>query len=35
MAIARQIVEEKHGVKITCQFEFGKGTELTLTLPIS
>ena len=35
MAIARQIVEEKHGGKITCQSESGKGTELTLMLPIS
>ncbi|OCQ95041.1 hybrid sensor histidine kinase/response regulator [Oscillatoriales cyanobacterium USR001] len=34
MAIARQIVEEKHGGKITCHSELGKGTEFTVLLPI-
>jgi signal transduction histidine kinase len=35
MAIARQIVQEKHGGTITCDSELGKGTTFTITLPIS
>ena len=35
MAIARQIVEEKHGGTITCSSDLGKGTEFILTLPLS
>ena len=34
MAIARQIVEEKHGGTITCHSELGKGTEFTIQLPL-
>lgn len=33
LAITRQIVEEKHGGKITCTSEVGKGTEFTIVLP--
>uniref|UniRef100_UPI00342CBF63 trifunctional serine/threonine-protein kinase/ATP-binding protein/sensor histidine kinase n=1 Tax=Okeania sp. SIO2F4 TaxID=2607790 RepID=UPI00342CBF63 len=35
MAIARQIVEEKHGGKIICDSELGKGTEFIISLPLS
>ncbi len=35
MAIARQIVEEKHGGKIICHSELGKGTEFIISLPLS
>ena len=35
MAIARQIVEEKHGGTINCQSELGKGTEFIISLPFS
>ncbi|WP_204103749.1 MULTISPECIES: HAMP domain-containing sensor histidine kinase [Spirulina sp. CCY15215] len=34
MAIARQIVVEKHGGKITCISEYNKGTEFAITIPI-
>jgi len=34
MAIARQIVEEKHGGTITCNSQLGKGTEFTIAIPI-
>ncbi|MBP0021673.1 MAG: hybrid sensor histidine kinase/response regulator [Cyanobacteria bacterium SBLK] len=34
MAIARQIIAEKHGGAISCQSELGKGTEFTIFLPI-
>ena len=34
MAIARQIVEEKHGGTLTCTSELGKGTEFAIALPI-
>jgi len=34
MAIARQIVEEKHGGTITCTSELGKGTTFAIGLPI-
>lgn len=34
LAIARQIVEEKHGGAIACCSELGKGTEFKLTLPM-
>ncbi|WP_228061553.1 sensor histidine kinase [[Phormidium] sp. LEGE 05292] len=34
LAITRQIVEEKHGGKITCTSEIGKGTEFAIALPI-
>jgi len=33
MAIARQIVEEKHGGTLSCHSELGKGTEFTIELP--
>ena len=33
MAIARQIIEEKHGGKIACISELGKGTEFIISLP--
>ena len=35
MAIARQIVEEKHGGTIHCHSELGKGTEFIISLPIN
>ena len=34
MAIARQIVEEKHGGTISCSSELGKGTEFAIVLPV-
>ena len=34
MAIARQIVEEKHGGTITCQSEVGKGTTFVIKIPL-
>lgn len=34
MAIARQIVEEKHDGTILCDSELGKGTEFTILLPL-
>ena len=34
MAIARQIIEEKHGGAITCTSEMGQGTTFTLALPL-
>lgn len=34
MAIARQIVEEKHGGTITCNSKLGKGTEFIIAIPI-
>ena len=34
MAIARQIVEEKHGGTITCNSALGKGTEFIIAIPI-
>ena len=34
MAIARQIVEEKHGGAIACESELGKGTEFIISLPL-
>ncbi|MGK7925868.1 MAG: AAA family ATPase [Spirulina sp.] len=34
MAIARQIVEEKHGGTITCTSELGQGTTFRITLPL-
>ena len=34
MAIARQIVEEKHGGTITCNSQLGKGTEFVIAIPI-
>ncbi|NEQ38778.1 MAG: AAA family ATPase [Okeania sp. SIO3I5] len=33
LSISRQIVVEKHGGKITCTSELGKGTEFTISLP--
>jgi len=35
MAIARQIVVEKHGGNIVCISELGKGTEFAISLPFS
>jgi len=35
MAIARQIVEEKHGGTLTCHSELGKGTTFTILLPLA
>ncbi|MDJ1182969.1 trifunctional serine/threonine-protein kinase/ATP-binding protein/sensor histidine kinase [Roseofilum casamattae] len=34
MAIAKSIIEEKHGGAIACQSELGKGTEFIISLPI-
>ena len=34
MAIAHQIIREKHGGKITCDSKFGEGTIFTIILPI-
>ena len=34
MAIAKQIVTEKHGGRIICSSELGKGTELAIVIPI-
>ena len=34
MAIARQIIEEKHGGTILCESELGKGTEFIISLPV-
>ncbi|NEO27967.1 MAG: HAMP domain-containing histidine kinase, partial [Kamptonema sp. SIO4C4] len=34
MAIAKQIIEEKHGGTVTCQSELGKGTVFTISLPV-
>ncbi len=33
LSISRQIVEEKHGGKITCISELGRGTEFAISLP--
>ncbi|MEM8640078.1 MAG: ATP-binding protein [Cyanobacteria bacterium P01_G01_bin.54] len=35
MAIAHQIITEKHGGAIVCQSELGKGTTFTITLPLT
>ncbi|WP_204102848.1 MULTISPECIES: response regulator [Spirulina sp. CCY15215] len=35
MAIARQIIVEKHGGAIACHSELGKGTEFVISLPLS
>lgn len=35
MAIARQIVVEKHGGSITCDSQLGKGTEFAIALPLT
>ena len=35
MAIAKSIVEEKHGGAIACHSELGQGTEFTISLPVS
>ncbi|MGD1903479.1 MAG: AAA family ATPase [Geitlerinemataceae cyanobacterium] len=35
MAIAHQIVTEKHGGTLTCQSELGQGTTFTIALPLS
>jgi two-component system, NtrC family, sensor kinase len=34
LAVARQIVEEKHGGRLHCSSELGKGTVFTLEIPI-
>lgn len=34
LAITHQIVREKHGGTITCESDFGQGTEFTIALPI-
>ena len=34
LAISRQIVEEKHGGRITCASKIGEGTEFAIALPI-
>lgn len=34
LAISYQIIVEKHGGKITCNSEIGKGTEFVITLPV-
>ncbi|MEM1170313.1 MAG: HAMP domain-containing sensor histidine kinase [Cyanobacteria bacterium P01_H01_bin.35] len=33
LSISRKIIEEKHGGKITCTSELGKGTEFVISLP--
>jgi signal transduction histidine kinase len=33
MAIALQIVEDKHGGSLTCISELGKGTEFIIEIP--
>ncbi|MEM9541497.1 MAG: response regulator [Cyanobacteria bacterium P01_E01_bin.42] len=35
MAIAKQIIEEKHGGAIACQSKLGKGTEFSISLSIN
>jgi signal transduction histidine kinase len=35
LAIARQIVEETHAGKITCNSKLGEGTEFIIELPIN
>ncbi|NEP38476.1 MAG: HAMP domain-containing histidine kinase, partial [Okeania sp. SIO2H7] len=35
LSISREIVEEKHGGKITLISEVGKGTEFCIVLPIN
>ncbi|MEB3341566.1 AAA family ATPase [Okeania sp.] len=35
LSISQQIVEEKHGGKISCISELGKGTEFIISLPIN
>ncbi|MBO1351536.1 MAG: HAMP domain-containing histidine kinase [Hormoscilla sp. GUM202] len=35
MAIAYQIITEKHGGAIACHSELGKGTEFIIFLPIN
>lgn len=35
LSIARQIVEEKHGGKLSFESHLGKGTEFYLNLPIN
>jgi predicted ATPase/signal transduction histidine kinase/tRNA A-37 threonylcarbamoyl transferase component Bud32 len=34
LSIAKQIVEEKHGGKLSCMSELGKGTEFVIEIPI-
>ncbi|WP_202223620.1 ATP-binding protein [Okeania sp. KiyG1] len=34
MAIARQIIVEKHGGTITCRSQLEKGTEFIISLPL-
>jgi len=34
LAISRQIIEEKHNGKLTVTSELGKGTELTINIPV-
>lgn len=34
LSIARQIIDEKHGGKLTCISELGKGTEFIISLPV-
>ena len=34
LSISRQIVEEKHGGKLSCQSVVGEGTEFVIQLPI-
>ena len=35
MAIAQQIIEEKHDGILTCTSELGKGTKFAIAIPIS
>ncbi|MDJ1182464.1 ATP-binding protein [Roseofilum sp. BLCC_M143] len=34
MAIALSIIEEKHGGRIRCRSQLGKGTEFTIAIPL-
>ncbi|MEO6860593.1 MAG: HAMP domain-containing sensor histidine kinase [Microcoleus sp.] len=34
LAIARQIVEETHGGKLSCKSALGEGTELAIEIPV-
>ncbi|MEM9541905.1 MAG: response regulator [Cyanobacteria bacterium P01_E01_bin.42] len=35
LALSKQIIEDKHGGKISCQSEVGRGTEFIISLPLT